>query len=150
MPENTDETVFPGIFLQLHRILPVKAGPAKGQFPGHGGEIFYFHIAQRIGSDHLTDFLCGMSICQQLVVGRYVRSEIAGVQKRRGTDPHMNLSGACLLQQTNQIRDRSSPDDRVVDEDNVFPFTALSRTFSFSRTLDSRSLWVGLIKVLPT
>ena len=104
----------------LHRVLAVKACLADRQIADHLLEKFNRHIAKGISADHLTDFLCGMGMGNQLLIGRNIRAEIAGIEERRRTDTHMNFFCPCFFHHGDDIGDRGSPDDGVIHEDNPF------------------------------
>ena len=78
--------------------------------------------SQESRSDLLADLLRGVRACDQLLVGRHIGSKIAWIQERRGTDTDMNLGRTGFPQHRNQIRNRCSADNGVVDEHDPFSF----------------------------
>ena len=106
----------------FHRIMTVEACTTDRQVTDHVLELFDRHVAQGVRSDLLADFLGGMGACDQLLVGRHIGSKIAWIQERRGTDTDMNLGRTGFSQHRNQIRNRCSADNGIVNEDNSFSF----------------------------
>mgnify|MGYP006988264504 CR=1 FL=1 len=137
------------LFRYFHWVSAVEACTADRQIADHVLEFLDRHVAKRVGSDLLADLLRGVRACDQLLVGRHIGSKIAWIQERRGTDTDMNLGRTGFPQHRNQIRNRCSADNGVVDEHDPFSFTTDSRTLSLILTLDSRLLG-RLMKVRPT
>ena len=58
----------------------------------------------------------------ELIVGGAIRAEVAGIQKRRRTDAHMNFESAGLFQTTDEPGNGGSSYDGIIDKNDVLPF----------------------------
>ena len=67
----------------LHGIVAVKTCLTDRKVAHHVLKLADLHISQRISSDAPADFLCGILRSNQLLVGRHVNTEIAGMKKWR-------------------------------------------------------------------
>ena len=106
----------------FHRIMAVEACTADRQIADHVLEFLDRHVAQGVGSDLLADLLRGVRACDQLFVRRNIGAEIARIQERRRADTDMDFGRAGFAKHRDQVGNRCSTDNGVVDEHDPFSF----------------------------
>lgn len=116
------EAVFPGVGRDPGRILSVKAGAAVMLVAGELPETFHGKKAKGICTDDIGNLGHGMVAGDQVVPRVDVSPIIAGMEKRRGGDPHVNFLCSCGPEERDDTAAGGTADDRVVDQDDAFAF----------------------------
>lgn len=110
------------LFRYFHWVMAVEACTADRQIADHVLEFLDRHVAKRVGSDLLADLLRGVRACDQLFVRRNIGAEIARIQERRRADTDMDFGRAGFAKHRDQVGNRCSTDNGVVDEHDPFSF----------------------------
>ena len=111
---------------RFHRVFSGKAALADAELTAH--QFFQsldLQIVQTVCTDEVTDLLHGTVICDQLVSRRNICAEIAGPQKRRLADSHMDFLRSCFPQHLHDTVGGGAADNGIIDHNDTFSIDRL-------------------------
>ena len=78
-------------------------------------------VGEAVGAELVGDLLDRALVGDHLLAGRHVDPVVAGVADRRRRDPQVDLLGAGVAQDADDLPGRVAAHDRVVDDDDALP-----------------------------
>src|SRR5580658_3505510 len=115
------------LHFQLHELGRIVAGIARGaEF-----SVVIFHrraqsrereVAERIGAEKFANLLDGIVRGDQLFAARRIDTVVAGRNRRRAADAHVNFGGTGFADHAHDLTAGRAADDRIVHQDHTLAF----------------------------